>query len=94
MVARSLRFGLGRLAERTGAEDAVQETYVRVFTGLRDFRAAASLRTWLTRIVLNEAIRRKRRRRDPRGEGSSKKFDHQMTPRPLSRRFFYSVEHT
>jgi len=52
MVARSLRFGLGRLAERTGAEDAVQETYVRVFTGLRDFRAAASLRTWLTRIVL------------------------------------------
>jgi RNA polymerase sigma-70 factor, ECF subfamily len=67
MVARSLRFGLGRLAERTGAEDAVQETYVRVFTGLRDFRAAASLRTWLTRIVLNEAIRRKRRRRDPPG---------------------------
>jgi RNA polymerase sigma-70 factor (ECF subfamily) len=45
------------------AEDAVQETYVRAFAGLRDFRAAASLRTWLTRIVLNEAMRLRRRRR-------------------------------
>ena len=56
-VARSV------LLDDHEAEDAVQETYVRVFIGLRDFRAAASLRTWLTRIVLNEAIRRKRRRR-------------------------------
>jgi RNA polymerase sigma-70 factor (ECF subfamily) len=44
------------------AEDAVQESYVRAFTGLRDFRGASSLRTWLTRILLNEAFRRKRRR--------------------------------
>jgi RNA polymerase sigma-70 factor (ECF subfamily) len=45
------------------AEDAAQESYVRAFTGLRDFRAASSLRTWLARILLNEAFRRKRRRR-------------------------------
>jgi RNA polymerase sigma-70 factor (ECF subfamily) len=45
------------------AEDVVQETYVRAFTGLRGFRGAASLRTWLTRIALNEAIRRRRRQR-------------------------------
>lgn len=44
------------------AEDAVQETLIRAFTGLRNFRADSSLRTWLTRIVLNEAIRRRRRR--------------------------------
>jgi RNA polymerase sigma-70 factor, ECF subfamily len=43
------------------AEDIVQETYIRAFTGLRGFRGAASLRTWLTRIVLNEANRRRRR---------------------------------
>jgi len=55
-IARSV------LRDDQEAEDAVQETYVRAFTGLRDFRAAASLRTWLTRIVLNEAIRRRRRR--------------------------------
>jgi RNA polymerase sigma-70 factor, ECF subfamily len=45
------------------AEDVVQETYIRAFTGLRSFRGAASLRTWLARIVLNEAIRRRRRGR-------------------------------
>lgn len=39
----------------------VQESYIRAFTGLPDFRGAASLRTWLTRIALNEAIRRRRR---------------------------------
>jgi RNA polymerase sigma-70 factor, ECF subfamily len=56
-VARSV------LPDDQEAEDAVQESYVRAFGGIRDFRAAASLRTWLTRIVLNEAIRRRRRRR-------------------------------
>jgi RNA polymerase sigma-70 factor, ECF subfamily len=45
------------------AEDAVQETYLRAFSGLHRFRGAASLRTWLTRITLNEAVRRRRRRR-------------------------------
>jgi RNA polymerase sigma-70 factor (ECF subfamily) len=55
-VARSV------LPDDQEAEDVVQETYVRAFTGLRGFRGAASLRTWLTRIVLNEAIRRRRRR--------------------------------
>ncbi len=57
------RIARGVLPEDHEAEDAVQEAYVRAFTGLRDFRGAASLRTWLTRIVLNEAIRRRRRRR-------------------------------
>ena len=56
-IARSV------LAEDQEAEDAVQESYIRAFTGLGDFRGTASLRTWLTRIVLNEAIRRRRRRR-------------------------------
>jgi RNA polymerase sigma-70 factor, ECF subfamily len=45
------------------AEEAVQETYLRAFTGLRGFRGAASLQTWLTRIALNEAVRRRRRSR-------------------------------
>jgi RNA polymerase sigma-70 factor (ECF subfamily) len=42
------------------AEDVVQETFLRAFTGLKGFRGAASFRTWLTRIVLNEAGRRRR----------------------------------
>ena len=45
------------------AEDVVQETYVRAFIRLVDFRGDASLSTWLTRIALNEALQRHRRRR-------------------------------
>ena len=45
------------------AEDVLQETYINAFTHLSDFRAAARLSTWLTRIALNEALARRRKRR-------------------------------
>lgn len=45
------------------AEDVVQETYVRAFTKLHTFRHDSSFSTWLTRIALNEAMGRVRRRR-------------------------------
>jgi RNA polymerase sigma-70 factor, ECF subfamily len=45
------------------AEDVVQQTYLQAFTKLIDFDGEASLRTWLTRITLNDAIRRRRRQR-------------------------------
>jgi RNA polymerase sigma-70 factor, ECF subfamily len=45
------------------AEDVVQEAYVRAFANLAKFRGDSSLATWLSRIVLNEAFGRIRRRR-------------------------------
>jgi len=45
------------------AEDVVQEACVRAFTRLAEFRGESSLSTWLTRIVINEALGRLRRRR-------------------------------
>lgn len=45
------------------AEDIVQATYVHAFTHLNAFRNEAQLSTWLTRIALNEALGRIRRRR-------------------------------
>src|SRR3546814_16581057 len=45
------------------AEDVVQEAYTHAFAGLSTFRGESSLSTWLTRIVLNEANGRLRRRR-------------------------------
>ena len=56
-IARSV------LADDLEAEDVVQQAYLQAFTKLIAFRGAASLRTWLTRITLNEAIRRRRTRR-------------------------------
>jgi RNA polymerase sigma-70 factor (ECF subfamily) len=45
------------------AEDIVQETYVTAFAHLASFRGEASLATWLSRIAINEALGRLRRKR-------------------------------
>lgn len=47
------------LRNRADAEEAVQDAYVKAFTGT-PFEGRSSLSTWLTRIVLNEALSRKR----------------------------------
>ncbi|OWV98083.1 RNA polymerase sigma factor [Rhizobium sp. R693] len=49
------------------AEDVVQEAYVRAFANLDRFRGDASLATWLSRIVINEALGRLRKRRRAAG---------------------------
>ena len=45
------------------AEDVLQEAYVRAFVALADLRDNAQVRSWLTRIVINEARVRLRGRR-------------------------------
>lgn len=44
------------------AEDVMQQAYVNAFAHLRQFHGAAQFSTWLTRITINEAIARMRRR--------------------------------
>jgi len=56
-VARSV------LRDEAEAEDVVQQTYLRAFTKIADFQGHANLKTWLTRIALNEAYQRRQRRR-------------------------------
>jgi RNA polymerase sigma-70 factor (ECF subfamily) len=60
---RLFRVARAVLREDSEAEDVVQETYVRAFTRLDGFRGASSFSTWLTRIALNEALGRLRKRR-------------------------------
>jgi RNA polymerase sigma-70 factor (ECF subfamily) len=43
------------------AEDVLQEAYLLAFRNIGKFRGDAMLRTWLTRIVINEAIARSRK---------------------------------
>jgi RNA polymerase sigma-70 factor (ECF subfamily) len=45
------------------AEDAVQEAYLHAYRSLGQFRGDASVATWLTRIAVNESLRRARRTR-------------------------------
>jgi RNA polymerase sigma-70 factor (ECF subfamily) len=52
-----------RLArDSTEAQDCVQETFVRAWQRLDDFRGESRLGTWLHRIALNEVLRRRRHR--------------------------------
>jgi len=60
---RLYRLARGILRNDSEAEDVVQETYVRAFTHLAEFRGDSSLSTWLSRIAMNEALGRLRRRR-------------------------------
>ncbi|MET4806018.1 RNA polymerase sigma factor [Limibacillus sp. MBR-115] len=57
------RVARGVVRDDAEAEDIVQETYVRAFTKLESFEGKSSFSTWLTRIALNEALGRIRRRR-------------------------------
>jgi len=60
---RLYRIARGILRNDAEAEDVVQEAYVRAFANLAAFRGDASLATWLSRIVINEALGRLRKRR-------------------------------
>jgi RNA polymerase sigma-70 factor (ECF subfamily) len=44
------------------AEDVMQQAYVNAFTHLRQFNGSAQFSTWLTKIAINEALARVRRR--------------------------------
>nr|WP_265336231.1 RNA polymerase sigma factor [Mesorhizobium sp. B2-1-8] len=60
---RLYRIARGVVRNDSEAEDVVQEAYVRAFAHLESFRGDASLGTWLSRIVINEALGRLRKRR-------------------------------
>ena len=60
---RLFRVARGVVRDDGEAEDVLQEAYVRAFAAIGGFRGEAGVMTWLTRIVLNEARGRLRRRR-------------------------------
>ena len=64
---RLFRTAWSILKDRGEAEEAVQSAYVSAFASLDTFAGRSSLSTWLTRIVVNEAlgrVRAQKRRRD------------------------------
>lgn len=60
---RLYRLARGVVRNDGEAEDIVQEAYVRAFSHLGGFRGESSLATWLSRIVINEALGRLRKKR-------------------------------
>jgi RNA polymerase sigma-70 factor (ECF subfamily) len=65
---RLFRTAWSILRDRGEAEEALQAAYLSAFASIGGFEARSSLSTWLTRIVVNEALGRRRaaeRRRRP-----------------------------
>lgn len=57
---RMFRTAWSILKSRTEAEEAVQSAYMQAFSAMSLFEGRSALSTWLMRIVVNEALGRKR----------------------------------
>jgi len=51
---------LGMLGDTSDAADGTQEVFLKAFRGIRQFRQGSSLKTWLYRIAIREALNQKR----------------------------------
>ena len=68
-----LRLCYVQLQDRTLAEDAVQETFLKAFKSFAQFRGECSEKTWMTRIAVNTC-------RDLQRGGWFKHTDRRVTP--------------
>src|SRR5437879_11010100 len=48
------------LGDTADAADGTQEVFLKAFRGIRNFRQGSSLKTWLYRIAIREALKHKR----------------------------------
>lgn len=71
-----LRLCYAILHDRTMAEDAVQETFLKAYRSLGSFRGDAQEKTWLTRIAINVC-------RDMRRSAWFRLVDRRITPEML-----------
>ena len=67
--SRLFRIARSILKNDAEAEDALQEAYVHAYRKMGDFRGDADVTTWLTRIVINQALMQLRRRKRERTAG-------------------------
>lgn len=58
---RLFRVARAILKDEADAEDALQDAYLDAYRHIGEFRGEAQLSTWLTRIVVNQALMRRRR---------------------------------
>jgi RNA polymerase sigma-70 factor (ECF subfamily) len=58
-----MRVARAHVSTESSAEEVVQDTWLAVLTGLHGFRAQSSLRTWVYRILVNQAKSRGMRER-------------------------------
>jgi len=62
------RLGLNVTGSPEDAEDVLQETFLKAFVHLGDFREDARFYTWIVRIALNEGLMKLRKRRSDKAQ--------------------------
>jgi len=65
-LGRLQKTALAITGNREDAEDAVQDSLIRAYVRMNDFRGASTFSTWLTRIVINSALMIRRKNRGAR----------------------------
>lgn len=60
---RAYRVAMGITANHEDAEEAMQQTFLKVHQHVAEFNRASKFSTWMTRIAINEALQIRRRRR-------------------------------
>src|SRR6266581_5288558 len=78
---RVFRVVLAILGNVEDAEEAMQDTFVKAFRHLDQFRKEARFTTWLTRIAINEAIQKRNARKNFMPLAEAETTEQQFAPR-------------
>ena len=78
---RVFRVGLAMLGNAEDAEETMQDTFVKAYRHLGQFRRESKFTTWLTRIAINEALQKRQGRRDFVSLDDSRGVDELFMPR-------------
>jgi RNA polymerase sigma-70 factor (ECF subfamily) len=63
------RLGMNITGNREDAEDVLQDAFLKAFEHLKDFREDSRFYTWITRIAVNEALMKLRKRKSSKEVG-------------------------
>jgi RNA polymerase sigma-70 factor (ECF subfamily) len=80
------RIALHQLGNMADAEDAVQDAFLSAYMHVGQFKGQAKMSTWVTRIVINSARMKLRRRRLWQSQIPLDVNDHEQESHPLSDR--------
>ena len=61
--SRIYRLALNITQDEKDAEDVLQDTFIKAYEHLHDFRGDSHFSTWLVRICVNEALQKLRKKR-------------------------------
>ena len=78
---RIFRVVMAVLGNAEDAEEAMQDTFVKAFRHLSQFRREARFTTWLTRIAVNEALQKRRARKDAVSLDEARDAEEPFVPR-------------